>query len=91
MAGGLVLAICTPLGYADSWTCRQAGLTRQVTLYYPQSPARLPCRVYYSKPDENAIPRALWKARYVESFCTDKARELVDLLQSTGWQCTADE
>lgn len=74
----------------DSWTCRQAGIERQVTLYYPQAPAPLPCRVYYSKPDENALPRALWRARSTDGFCARKARELVERLQSSGWGCTSD-
>jgi hypothetical protein len=75
---------------ASSWTCQYSDLTRQVTAFYPDAPARLPCKVYYSKPDENALPRALWKAENQEGFCARKAEAFVDKLRSLGWQCSRD-
>jgi len=76
---------------ADSWACRQADLTRQVVIYYPDSPARLPCEVFYSKPQENVVPRALWKAANREGYCERKAAEFVAKLESWGWQCAPEE
>lgn len=77
--------------FADSWTCTQAELTRQVLTFYPNEPARLPCKVFYSKPTEKVIPRALWKARYDEDFCERKAAEFVNQLEAWGWRCTIDD
>jgi len=75
---------------ASSWTCQKTDLTRQVTIFYPNAPDRLPCEVYYSKPDENALPRALWQAENQEGYCGPKAVEFVDKLRSLGWQCSSD-
>ena len=76
---------------ADSWTCQQEDLTRHVVVYYPQSPARLPCEVFYSKPQENVVPRALWKAANREGYCERKAAEFVAKLESWGFHCALDE
>lgn len=75
---------------ANSWTCLQDGLTREVTVYYPNEPARLPCDVYYSKRDENMMPRPIWTAFSEEGYCERKAEAFVEKLQSLGWQCDAD-
>lgn len=75
---------------AGSWSCRHAGLTRQVTVFYPAAPARLPCKVYYSKPDENVMPRVLWDARNQPGYCESKAAAFTDKLRSLGWQCADD-
>jgi hypothetical protein len=76
---------------ASSWTCRQAGLTRQVLVFYPEAPAQLPCEVIYAKPDENAIPRALWKAKNQPNYCEQKAIEFIEKLRSLGWHCVSDK
>ena len=90
--------VCTPWLFgmageapADSWTCRQGDLTREVVVYYPDAPAPLPCEVFYSKPQENVVPRALWKAANAEGFCERKAAEFVDRLESWGWHCAPDD
>ena len=72
---------------ASTWTCHKAGLTREVVVFYPEAPARLPCKVFYSKPDENVLPRALWEAKYTQGFCEHKAVEFIEKLNSSGWQC----
>ncbi len=76
---------------ADSWACNKTGLTRHVVVYYPDAPARLPCEVFYSKPQENVVPRALWEAANNEGFCEQKAAEFVAKLETWGWQCTPEE
>lgn len=75
---------------ADTWTCHQGDLTRHVLAFYPEAPARLPCQVFYSKPKENVMPRALWKASHDESFCERKAAEFAAQLQSWGWHCSSE-
>lgn len=75
---------------ASSWTCQNAKLTRHVTVFYPDAPAPLPCKVYYSKVSENALPRVLWRAENNEDFCERKAEEFVEKLRSLGWQCSSD-
>jgi hypothetical protein len=75
---------------ASSWTCRNDEFIRHVVVFYPESPARLPCKVFYSKPKENALPRALWEARNTRNFCERKAAEFVEKLSSLGWHCIED-
>ena len=75
---------------ASSWTCQYTDLTRHVTIFYPDAPARLPCKVYYSKTMENAMPRVLWKAENQENYCERKAEEFVEKLRSLGWQYSSD-
>ena len=76
---------------ASSWTCQQAGLTRQVVIYYPEAPARLPCQVFYAKPTENTLPRALWEAENEPDYCEQKAAEFIEKLRSWGWYCVRDK
>jgi hypothetical protein len=89
---GVFVALCTgaPTAVADGWTCLQAGLTRQITLFYPEAPARLPCEVYYSKPSENVLPKRLWSARHEAGYCRRRAEEFVSTLEQLGWSCTVD-
>ena len=76
---------------ASSWTCRNGDLIRQVTVFYPNAPAQLPCKVYYSKTTENAMPRVLWRAENEVNYCEQKAEELVRKLSAFGWQCASDD
>jgi hypothetical protein len=73
---------------ASTWTCQKAGLTREVIIFYPEAPALLPCKVFYSKPNENVMPRALWEAKYTQSYCDHKAAEFIEKLSSSGWHCS---
>lgn len=75
----------------ESWACKQGDLTREVLVIYPEAPALLPCRVFYSKPDENVVPRVIWEARNTEGYCKEKATDFVGTLESMGWQCGRSE
>ena len=86
----MVFLALTSEGLASSWTCQNTHLTRNVTVFYPDAPAPLPCKVYYTKTTENALPRVLWKAQNQEDYCERKAEELVGRLRSLGWECTSD-
>lgn len=72
---------------ASTWACQKAELTREVVVFYPEAPARLPCKVYYSKPKENVLPRALWEAKNTQNYCEQKAEEFIKKLSSLGWRC----
>ena len=87
---GSLLAVVYAAG-ADSWTCHKSGLTRQVVVFYPDAPAALPCQVFYSKPNENVVPRALWEAQNLEGYCERKAAQFVARLESWGWRCVRDQ
>ena len=76
---------------ASSWTCQTAELTRQVVVFYPEAPAQLPCKVFYAKPKENVLPRALWEAKNTQDYCEHKASEFIEKLTSFGWRCVSDD
>jgi hypothetical protein len=76
--------------FAESWTCQKGDLVRQVLVFYPEEPARLPCEVFYTKPREKVVPRALWQADNIEDYCERKAAEFVIKLESWGWRCAVD-
>lgn len=76
---------------ASSWTCQKAALTRDVVVFYPDAPARLPCKVFYSKPKENILPHALWEAQNTPNYCERKAAEFIEKLRSAGWRCSSVE
>jgi hypothetical protein len=61
-----------------------------VTVFYPEAPARLPCRVFYSKPTEDTMPRPLWTSLNEEGYCERKAAEFVEQLRAWGWACAMD-
>lgn len=86
------VACCVPAaGHgAEVWTCLQDGLVREVTIYYPRAPEKVPCEVFYSKRHENAVPRALWSANHEVGYCERKAEAFVEKLRALGWQCSAE-
>jgi len=85
------LGLASDVSADSSWTCRGAGLTRNVVVFYPQAPARLPCKVFYSKPNENVLPRALWESQNTQDYCERKAKEFIEKLGSSGWRCTSND
>jgi hypothetical protein len=76
---------------ASSWTCEKAEFTREVVVFYPEAPARLPCRVFYAKPNEDVLPRALWEAENTQNYCEHKAEEFIEKLSSLGWRCFGND
>lgn len=83
----LIFLGMTPESFANSWTCQYAELTRNVLIFYPNAPDQLPCKVYYTKPMENIMPRTLWKAKNEANFCQRKAEEFIKKLTLRGWRC----
>ena len=76
---------------ASTWTCQKDELTRQVVVFYPEAPARLPCKVFYAKPNENVLPRVLWEAKYTMNYCEHKAAAFIEKLSTFGWYCFSDD
>lgn len=69
-------------------TCSARGLIRQVEVR-EHDPARdAACAVLYRKESENpGIEEVLWTAQRDSQFCDDKARGLIERLESAGWAC----
>lgn len=86
----LSILVLPSVSFANSWTCHKAELTRNVVIFYPNEPARLPCKVYYTKPMENVMPRTLWTADNDDNYCERKAVEFIKKLESWDWQCSRD-
>ncbi|MES9832096.1 MAG: hypothetical protein ABW139_07595 [Candidatus Thiodiazotropha sp. DIVDIV] len=87
----LLTVFITPTdSFANSWTCNYAELTRHIVVFYPNEPSRLPCKVYYTKPNENVMPRTLWKAENEDNYCERNAIEFIKKLEALGWQCSID-
>jgi hypothetical protein len=87
----LVILGLAPEVSASSWTCQKADLVRQVVVIYQKAPARLPCKVFYAKPNENVLPRALWESEYQQNYCEHKAAAFVEKLATLGWRCSGDD
>ena len=76
---------------ASTGTCQKDEITRQVVVFYPEAPARLPCKVFYAKPKENVLPRTLWEAKNTPNYCEHKAAEFIEKLRLLGWHCFSDD
>jgi hypothetical protein len=93
---GSLVCLLVSLGLASdvsagTWTCQKGTITRQVVVYYPEAPARLPCKVFYAKPNENVLPRVLWEGKNTQNYCEDKASEFIENLSSMGWRCFGED
>jgi hypothetical protein len=87
----LIILTIPSVSCANSWTCHYGELTRNVVIFYPNEPSKLPCKVYYTKPNENVMPRTLWKAEHEDTYCERKAIEFTGTLESKGWHCSLDD
>jgi len=86
----LILGLASEVS-ASTWSCQNGGITRQVIVYYPEAPARLPCKVFYAKPDENVLPHAVWEGKNTKNYCEHKAVDFVEKLRSLGWRCFSND
>ena len=73
---------------SEEYHCRRNDLVRRIEVEFAADADRLPCQVVYwadtERPGEKRIP---WNAKNQVEFCTGKARDMVERLQSTGWTC----
>jgi len=81
----LALSACFN-AYADSWSCSNNDLVREVVIQYPEG-GSLPCNVIYKKQTEGFEDQVLWSAQTEEGYCGHNARDLVNRLESWGWVC----
>lgn len=85
----LALSLLAPLSaYADSWSCSNGNLVREVHIEQPSS-APVPCSVVYKKPSEGIDDQVLWNAQKDASYCDEKASGFIVKLESWGWVCVA--
>jgi hypothetical protein len=83
--------ILPPQAQSEEYHCRRGDLVRRVEVQFADSADRLPCQVvYWRDADSSERPRVPWNADHQLEFCFDKAREMVDRLQSAGWTCDGD-
>jgi hypothetical protein len=73
--------------YAESWSCSNDNLVREVHVVRTTSDP-VPCNVVYKKQTEGVEDQVLWSAESDEAYCIDKAKGLVVTLESSGWVCT---
>ncbi|MFV2004074.1 MAG: hypothetical protein ACC650_02665 [Gammaproteobacteria bacterium] len=73
--------------YADSWSCSRSNNVREVHIERTSS-APVPCNVVYRKLTEGFEGQVLWNANNDETYCDEKAKGLIDTLESAGWVCT---
>jgi hypothetical protein len=73
---------------SEEYQCRRGDMVRRVEVQFAGDADRLPCQVVYwrdtERPGEKQVP---WNAKNEIEFCTGKAREMVERLQSSGWTC----
>lgn len=83
--------ILPPQAQSEEYQCRRGDLVRRIEVQFADDADRLPCQVMYWRDAESPErPRVPWNADHQLDFCLDKAREMVDRLQSAGWTCDGD-
>jgi hypothetical protein len=84
----VAVSILAGRAHSEEFDCRRGDLVRRIEVQFADDPDRLPCQVmYWRDPDSPERPRVPWKADHELQFCINKAREMVDHLQSAGWTC----
>jgi hypothetical protein len=84
------LMLLSSAAYADSWSCKNGNMLREVKVSY-SGDGPVPCSVVYNKPDEGATSQVLWNAESEQGFCEEKAQGFVSKLESWGWVCSNDD
>ena len=75
----------------EEYHCRRGDLVRRVEVRFADDADRLPCQVlYWRDVEQPGQPRIPWNANNQLEFCTQKAREMVESLQSAGWTCSRE-
>ena len=83
--------ILPPQAQSEEYQCRRGDLVRRIEVQFADGADRLPCQVlYWRDATSSERPRVPWNAEHQLEFCLDKAREMVDRLQSAGWTCDGD-
>jgi hypothetical protein len=84
----LAAPVLAPPASGEEYHCRRNDLVRRIEVQFADNADRLPCQVVYwrdsERPGEKRIP---WNANNDIAFCTQKAREMAERLQGSGWTC----
>lgn len=84
----LAVPIAAAPAQSEEYHCRRGDLVRRIEVQFADNADRLPCQVVYWRDTERpGQPRIPWNAENQLEFCTQKAREMVERLQSAGWAC----
>jgi hypothetical protein len=84
----LATPVLTRPANSEGYHCRRNDMVRRIEVQFADDADRLPCQVVYwrdtERPSGKQIP---WNANNQTEFCTKKAREMAERLQSSGWTC----
>ena len=84
----LVLSVPV-LAIAEDFRCTSGDKVRRIEIMYEPGLA-VPCEVHYFKDTEAPGSReVLWRAQNEAGYCEARTEELVAMLRSFGWVCTA--
>jgi hypothetical protein len=82
------IAAAVVAAQAEEFQCQRGDLVRRVELRFADDADRLPCAVIYWRDTEApGRPQNPWHADHDLDFCRNKAREMVERLESAGWAC----
>jgi hypothetical protein len=86
----LAVSLVAARAMAEEFQCQRGDLVRRIEVQFADDADRLPCEVVYWRDDEApGQPQALWNAEHQLGYCRDKAREMAERLQDSGWACDA--
>ena len=72
----------------DKFVCGQAGDLRFISVDYLDPPKSVPCRVVYTKTQENRVEYP-WNAENKIGYCEKQAKYLAEKLSGLGVICRA--
>lgn len=87
----IVVCLLPPHAHGEEYQCRRGDMARRIQVQFAEDADRLPCQVmYWPDAASSERPRVPWNANHQLEFCLEKAREMVDHLESAGWTCDGD-
>lgn len=89
LGAGTVFAM-TVEARGEEFQCQRGDQVRRVELRLADDADQLPCEVvYWLDTEAPGQPQSLWNAQNQLDYCRDKARQMVERLESAGWACDA--
>lgn len=84
-----IVLIVPGLAVAEDYRCTYGDKLRRIEIMYEPGLA-VPCEVHYFKDTEAPGSReVLWRAQSEAGYCEARTEELVAMLTSYGWECSA--
>jgi hypothetical protein len=88
--GFVAASVITVEAWGEEFQCQRGEQVRRVEVQFADDADRLPCEVVYWRDTEApGQSETLWNAQNQLDYCRDKAREMVERLESGGWACDA--